>query len=549
MDILINICRWAFYGLGMVLIVIMNGCTKNFDMLNTPQHELTVNQISTSELGQAMAFAQYWGLVGDDAGWELMHELHGSIYSQIFATTSSGFNTDQYQESPSWVDAGWRAFYSRPAVMLNFVEEYTNEHNLPAENAIAKIYKVLIYGYMTDYFGAIPYSQFGNGKTSVSYDSQESIYNNFFQILDEAVTVLNQHTNEKPFGSNDIVFGGDVGKWIKFANSLRLRIAMRVVYVDPIMAKQQAEKSIIAGVMEDNGDNALILTTAHNLNYLTRWTYINPFGMSATQQSILVGYEDPRLERFWNQGGGRLGGNRGYNGLRNGLPRNLKTTSVRNGTAGNSFVSDHFLPIADGGDNPPCIAMTAAEVYLLRAEGALRGWDMGSGSAEYFYNQGISQSLKYWTNSTEQVIQNYINSLNKPVAVPDGIVGADFNSPPASDVPVKFGNSAGFEFQLEQIITQKWINSFLTPWEAWAERRRTGYPRGYAIIESINPNIPVTAIIRRLSYPPSEFSNNRVAVDEAVNKFLNGENNTITRVWWDKKPLEEYPDLSSSVIK
>src|SRR5690606_33898480 len=118
------------------------------------------------------------------------------------------------------------------------------------------------------------------------------------------------------------------------------------------------------------------------------------------------GYEDPRLSSFWNEGGGRLGGDKGYNGLRNGLPRNLKTTSVRNGTAGISFVSDQFLPIADGGDNPPCIAMTAAEVYLLRAEGALRGWNMGDGSAEEFYNQGIQQSLKYWTNSSEEIIQN-----------------------------------------------------------------------------------------------------------------------------------------------
>jgi hypothetical protein len=476
-----------------------------------------------------------------------MHELHASIYSQIFATTSSGFNTDQYQEVASWVDAGWQSFYSGPAVMIKFVEDYTQAHDMPAANAIAKIYSIPMYERMTDFFGPIPFSQFGNGKTSVPYDSQQSIYESFFKILDTAVTVLKQNTSLTPFGTNDIIYQGNVSKWITFANSMRLRLAMRIVYADPTLAQQEAEKAVAAGVMMDNSDNALILTTPNNLNYLTRWTYIDPFTMSATQQSILVGFNDPRLYSFWNQGGDRLGGTMGYNGVRNGLPRVLKTTALRNGSAGNSFVSKEFLPIADGGANPPCIAMTSAEVYFLRAEGALRGWNMG-GTAEQFYNEGITQSMKYWTASSDQEIQTYINSTTKPSAVPDGIVGATFNTPAESDITVQYESTAGFETRLEQIITQKWIDSFLEPWEAWAERRRTGYPRGYAIIESLDPAIPVTAIIRRMVYPPSECSNNEKAVNDAVSKLLGGSDNTMTRVWWDKKPLTEYPDLSSTVV-
>lgn len=534
-------------GLLVLLLAGIAGCTNNFDDLNTPQNQLTVGKINSATLGQAFADAEYWGLVGDNNGWELMHELHASIYSQIFATTSSGFNTDQYQEVASWVDAGWQSFYSGPAVMIKFVEDYTQAHDMPAANAIAKIYSIPMYERMTDFFGPIPFSQFGNGKTSVPYDSQQSIYESFFKILDTAVTVLKQNTSLTPFGTNDIIYQGNVSKWITFANSMRLRLAMRIVYADPTLAQQEAEKAVAAGVMMDNSDNALILTTPNNLNYLTRWTYIDPFTMSATQQSILVGFNDPRLYSFWNQGGDRLGGTMGYNGVRNGLPRVLKTTALRNGSAGNSFVSKEFLPIADGGANPPCIAMTSAEVYFLRAEGALRGWNMG-GTAEQFYNEGITQSMKYWTASSDQEIQTYINSTTKPSAVPDGIVGATFNTPAESDITVQYESTAGFETRLEQIITQKWIDSFLEPWEAWAERRRTGYPRGYAIIESLDPAIPVTAIIRRMVYPPSEYSNNEKAVNDAVSKLLGGPDNTMTRVWWDKKPLADYPDLSSSVV-
>jgi hypothetical protein len=534
-------------GLVALLLAAIAGCTTNFDELNTPQNQLTVGKINSATLGQAFADAEYWGLVGDDNGWELMHELHASIYSQIFATTSSGFNTDQYQEVASWVDAGWQSLYSGPAVMIKFVEDYTQAHDMPAANAIAKIYSIPMYERMTDFFGPIPFSQFGNGKTSVPYDSQQSIYESFFKILDTAVTVLKQNTSLTPFGTNDIIYQGNVNKWITFANSLRLRLAVRIVYADPTLAQQEAEKAVAAGVMMDNSDNALILTTPNNLNYLTRWTYIDPFTMSATQQSILAGFNDPRLYSFWNQGGDRLGGTMGYNGVRNGLPRVLKTTALRNGSAGNSFVSKEFLPIADGGANPPCIAMTSAEVYFLRAEGALRGWNMG-GTAEQFYNDGITQSLKYWTASSDQEIQTYIHSTNKPSAVPDGIVGATFNTPAESDITVQYETTAGFETRLEQIITQKWIDSFLEPWEAWAERRRTGYPRGYAIIESLDPTIPVTAIIKRMVYPPSEYSNNEKAVNDAVSKLLGGPDNTMTRVWWDKKPLADYPDLSSSVV-
>ncbi len=529
-----------------IFITSFTGCTKNFDKLNTPENLITVSNINTSTLGQAFANSEYWGLVGDQSGWELMHELHASIYSQTFATTSSGFNTDQFLEVASWVDAGWNSFYSGPAVTTNFVKNYTAQNKMVVENAVARIWSVPIYERMTDFFGPIIYSQFGNGATSVGYDSQEDIYSDFFKQLDTAISVLKQNMNAIPFGNNDLIYQGNVNKWIVFANSLRLRLAMRIVYANPVLAQQQAEEAVAAGVMMDNTSNALTLTTPNNLNYLTRWSYIDPFCMSATSESILVGFQDPRLTTFWNQGGSRTGGTMGFHGVRNGLPVILKTSALRNGSAGCSFVSKQFLPIADGGANPPIPVMTASEVYFLRAEGALRGWNMG-GTAEDLYNDGITYSLKYWTNLSDTQIADYVNSTNTPSAVPDGIVGQAFNTPPESNITVQYEASAGFETQLEQIITQKWINSFLSPWECWAERRRTGYPKGYAIIASLDPTIPVTSIIRRMVFTPSEYSNNSAAVNNAVT-LLGGPDNTMTRVWWDKKPLSEYPDLSGTVI-
>ena len=517
------------------------GCTKNFDKLNTPENLISTSKINASLIGQMFANAQYNAPQGDRQSWEIMHELHADIYSQIFATTSSGFDTDQFLEVGSWVNLGWNGFYAGCARQINFVIDYTKENGMKAENAVANIMKVLMWQRVTDYWGPVIYSNYGKGGSSVPYDTQEDIYNDFFKVLDTSVTVLSQNPTAKPFGSNDLIFKGDTQKWIVFANSLRLRIAMRIVYAAPTLAQKEAEKAVAAGVMLANSDNALMSSTVNSVNLASFWTYINPFTMSAMSESLLVGFQDPRLKFFFNEGGGRLGGNKGYHGIRNGLPRSLKTDDVRNGSAGNSFVSKQFLPIADGGTNPPFPVLTASEFYFLRAEGALRGWNMG-GIAKDLYNEGIRQSLKFWTDATLPDIENYVMSTNKPSAVPDGIVHQAFNTPPVSDITVLYDESAIFERQLEQIITQKWIDLHVNGSECWAERRRTGYPRGYAVINSLDPEIPVTALIRRVTFAPVEYSNNSVELQNAISK-LGGVDKTMTRLWWDKKPLSDYPVL------
>jgi len=186
--------------------------------------------------------------------------------------------------------------------------------------------------------------------------------------------------------------------------------------------------------------------------------------------------------------------------------------------------------------------MSAAEIYFLRAEGALRGWAMG-GDTKDLYDAGIRHSLEYWTDANEGTIESYVNSLATPSAVAD-----IYNTPPVSDITIRFDELGSFERKLEQIITQKWLDLHVTGWECWAERRRTGYPRGYAAINSLNPNIRVDELVRRLSYPPSEFSNNSSEVNKAIAEILGGENNTVTRLWWDKKPLSDYPDLSATIV-
>ncbi|AHM63015.1 hypothetical protein D770_23850 [Flammeovirgaceae bacterium 311] len=519
-------------GLMAMLLLGTGSCTDHFDELNTPDNVIAADNLDGALLGQAFAQTQWNAIAGDR--YQVGQNLFADIYAQYFATTKNNFWSDMFEENPRWGDWWYEEFYGETAPQIYFVEQFTAENNMPVQNAVAKVWKVWMYHRVTDYYGPIIYSEFGSKKTSVPFDSQEEVYRDFFKTLDEAVAVLKQNTSANAFGSNDQVYSGDVAKWLTFANSLRLRLAMRVVYADENLAKTEAEKAVADGVMMTNEDNAGVLATTKSINNLSRWTYLNEFRMSASMESTLKGWNDPRLSEYFNEAGGRLGGNGGYHGIRNGL-----TAEDRSGTINedHSFVDDRWLPYADGGGGAttPSAVMYAAEVYFLRAEGALRGWEMG-GTAQELYNEGIRTSIAQWSSATPAEVEAYINSTATPVPTED-----KFNSPAMTNIPVLYQEGADFETRLEQIITQKWLAVYPDGREAWAERRRTGYPRGYAVM-ALRPAATVARdeLMRRLRFSRVENLNNAAAVEEAI-QLLGGPDVHNTRLWWDAKPLNQFP--------
>lgn len=505
----------------IIFIIGMTSCTKKFDTLNTPTDVIVADKVDASLLGQAFAQCQYSGMFGHAYEWQQAQNLYADLYAQYFGTSADYFDSDQYLEIKDWSSVAWDYFYGVAAPQLYFVENNTKKNNMPVENAIAKIWRVELYHRITDYWGPIIYSQFGNGKTSVPYDSQDSIYMDFFKTLDESVAVLKQSTgNSVAFSASDLVYGGNVQKWLIFANSLRLRLAMRMAYVDPGLAKQQAEKAVADGVMLDNTENADVAVTLITRNPISEVIGWGEYRMSATMESTLVGFNDPRLGVYFSK---TSSGD--YKGLRNGMPRTERGSSASDLY---SSLGSMYFDVAIGGTNPPIRVMSASEVYFLRAEGALRGWGMG-GTSEQLYNQGIKASLNERTGATDAEINAYISSSNKPVALND-----KWNTPAMSDIPVAYQLGASFEKQIEQIITQKWIALYPDGWEAWAERRRTGYPVGFPIIESLNQGVPVDKQMRRLTFTIDELRNNSKAVKSALN-LLGGADANETKLWWDKK--------------
>src|SRR5690606_29103552 len=168
---------------------------------------------------------------------------------------------------------------------------------------------------------------------------------------------------------------------------------------------------------------------------------------------------------------------------------------------------------------------------FLRAEGVLNGWDVGGGmTAEQLYNKGIELSLKQWDITDQSVIDTYINGTSLPIApAPEN----GWDTPPLTDIPVKFSTDP--EKQREQIGTQKWIALFPGDMEAWAEMRRTGYPKMYPLIQSDNPDMPKDQMIRRILFVDIDRQSNGKAVQAAEALLGPGGDKVSTRLWWDVK--------------
>jgi hypothetical protein len=513
---------------GLLGTYLISGCTSDFEEINTNKRVLA--EIDLATVGNVYAGVQYDGLM---SGWnfQISQNLFADLYTQYYSNWQTKFQTDRHVLNRDWLGLAWGGFYGNSAKNLAVIMEKTDPATTPGyekQYALAQIWKVFIYQRQTDYWGPIPYTQVNNGQNSVAYDKQQDIYADFWRLLDEATTTLSGYTGQNAFGTNDQIYGGSVDKWIKFANTLRLRVAMRISKVDAATAKIQAEKAVAAGVMESNADNAVFKTTSGDggwnpLPIMLPW---NEFRMSASMESVLKGYNDPRLKAYWrpvvkNQQGQANSDPNLFRGMRNGLSISqisdstrhydkLSTMSARWSTPGNEY-------------STPIEVMLSSDAYFLRAEGALKGWNMGI-TAEEAYNKGIEMSLSYW-GADAATIAAYQAGTTTPIALDD------FNSPPMTTIPVKFG--ADPATQLEQIMTQKWIALFPDGWESWADVRRTELPKLYPIIVSDNPDVPVDKLMRRVGYVPSELSSNADAVQEAISTMLGGPDNAATRLWWD----------------
>jgi hypothetical protein len=240
--------------------------------------------------------------------------------------------------------------------------------------------------------------------------------------------------------------------------------------------------------------------------------------MGANMESFLKGFNDPRIGSMFNKA---TDGN--YRGIRNGISIPSK--------------SMYTTPFSTLNVSPetPIRWMSAAEMYFLKAEGALRGWNMG-GTAQNFYQTGIQTSFDQWGAGSSA---NYIaDSLSRPAAYTDpsnagNNVAAGAN---LSTIMIKWREADNFDVKHEKIITQKWTAMYPDGQEAWSEFRRTRFPRVFPVVVNNSGGlINTTTQVRRLPFPQTEYQSNSAGVASGVS-LLGGADHGGTKLWWDKKP-------------
>lgn len=503
----------------LVVLLAGAGCTKHFDELNTDP--TTFSSLTPATIPQAFSRSQYEGIYGDAGIYELARSLFPDLWSQFFANADQGVKSDRYVIIQDWIISQWNIVYTINWPTLKMVLDATAKTD-PEANAVAKVWKAYIFHYQTDFYGPVPYFQAGTGALSIPYDSQQDIYHDLFKTLDSATAVLSAApASARPFGTSDLIYHGDVKKWLKMANTLRLRLAIRISGVEPDRAKQEAEKAVAGGVMTSNTDCAFMDVGANSPNGLTQLSPWENMRMSASMESYLKGFDDPRMPVYYSPSvdDGE------YHSLRNGLSA-AQLADANPGNTGDNLSNIGPRWINDATATAvPLSVMYAAEAYFLRAEGALNGWNMG-GNAKDFYEQGITLSMQQWGISDAAAIQNYIGGSGLPIALNDYL-----HSPAVASITVKF--AADVATQRQQIATQKWLALYPDGIEAWAELRRTGYPKLYAVVNSDNPDVPATDMIRRFNFLDYEYQTNGKAVQAAI-PLLNGPDKANTRLWWNK---------------
>jgi hypothetical protein len=380
-------------------------------------------------------------------------------------------------------------------------------------SAPAQIMQQWEFGYLTDTWGDVPYSQALAADSSEAilqptYDPQQQIYTGMFATLTSAASALGTASSNS-LGSADPIYQGVNGKWQKFANSLHARDALRIVNADPATADKELRAALTGpgGIFTSNADNA-------QLNWPGDAVFANPwsinFGsrdddrMSKTFIDTLNNYNDPRIPIFAMPAAatGKYAGQ--PNGLSNDAAVAYSNSSSRPGaifypaaaqycTAGQSCTS---------GASYPSYLMTFAEVSFIQAEAAARGMaGLSAGQAAAFYNAGITASMNQWGVTDASKIAAYL----------------------AQPAVAYAGGTAG----LKQIALQKWIALYTDGGQAWFEWRRTCVPQ---IVPG--PSAVLSYIPRRAKYPTAEVTANTANVQAAALRM--GADDYKTTVWWDK---------------
>ena len=468
--------------------------------------------------------------------YQTAYNLAADCWSGYFGQNNNwgGPNNLNYFLKDGWVASSYTESYSTVVPLWQDLKGKT-ETQFPEVFALAQILKISAWHKATDMFGPIPYKEAGKGLITVPYDSQEEVYKAMFKELSDAIEVLTKYAdngNSKLLPNADAVYAGDVHKWVVYANSLMLRLAMRVYYADAALSKKYALQAVnhSYGVMKTKDDEAKMergasLEFKNNLDVLIN--QYNECRMGSSMLAYLGGYQDPRLPKYFNTSTVSQAVTVGTYGKYSGVPTGHDVSS-------NGAFRDSSRPAITS--TTPTYWMRASEVYFLLAEAALHGFAVG-GTAESLYEKGIEMSFEENGIASSEVA-DYMSSGLKPSAYSFHLTnpGVNVDVPAVTEATTAWSGTD--EEKLEKIMIQKWIALYPNGQEAWTEYRRTGYPKLHSVVTNYsNGEIDSEVGIRRMRFPTNKSTSAEdIANLESARKLLRGGlDKAGTRLWWDNK--------------
>ena len=532
------------YIVGVLALSLFTAC--DFQKVNTNEFELLPEEGLMDGIsigGPITAMQKCVFPVGTQADgtsvanrYQTAYNLAADCWSGYFGQNNNwgGPNNLNYFLKDGWVASSYTESYSTVVPLWQDLKGKT-EKQFPEVFALAQILKISAWHKATDMFGPIPYKEAGKGLITVPYDSQEEVYKSMFKELSDAIEVLTKYAdngNSKLLPNADAVYAGDVHKWVVYANSLMLRLAMRVYYADAALSKKYALQAVnhSYGVMKTKDDEAKMergasLEFKNNLDVLIN--QYNECRMGSSMLAYLGGYQDPRLPKYFNTSTVSQAVTVGIYGKYSGVPTGHDVSS-------NDAFRDSSRPAITS--TTPTYWMRASEVYFLLAEAALHGFAVG-GTAESLYEKGIEMSFEENGIASSEVA-DYMSSGLKPSAYSFHLTNPSVNvdAPALTQATTEWTGTD--EEKLEKIMIQKWIALYPNGQEAWTEYRRTGYPKLHSTITNYsNGEVDSEVGIRRMRFPTNKSTSAEdIANLESARKLLRGGlDKAGTRLWWDNK--------------
>ena len=499
-------------------------CTDNFEDANR-DHYLITDQELDQDFNRLGSPCQ--GLLSNLFGHQIEEDLCYDNWTRMLGTPTpfvGGVNNTTYY-------IRWNVFWGRiygsvmsPAAQ---VIKQADEGGYDVFSAWAKLMQVLAISKLTAIHGPVIYSNYGVSGQANIYDKEDVLYNKLFADLDAIQAVFAANQSYKGLTKFDASYKGDIAKWSKLINSMRLRLAIRISKVAPALAKTQGEKAMSdpAGLIASNGDNFNVSLYGDKIPVNVICFEWGDTRMGSGMESFGVGLKDNRITSFFAPAADKTlypdHPNWPYKGIHSGAYLDAKDQRLTYSTINESFksvTSRRFF--------------TYSEVCHLKAEAALRGW-AGAGDAKTNYEDGVKASFADW--GAGGVDAYLADATSKPINYVDPKDPRN-NFTSRSDVTVAWNDADSNERKLEKIITQKYFNNFTNALETWVDHRRTGYPK--LPLNSKNDSssdwgvIPADQFIKRMPFINGERDNNKDGVADATTK-LGGPDLISSRLWWD----------------